>query len=231
MRLLKRFGPLVIVGVLVFAAAQALAASATVSSAPVCCTYQPANPKPSIPAGGTLAFRNNTVGVPHSVVGDGSGPDGKALFASPTFSGAGTKAVGGVQYLSPGTYHFHCSVHPTTMKGTLTVASGTPVARPRIVVAILSQTLSKVRRTGMLQVSVAAKTKSDGVALVASTGKTTIAKKSGIDLAAGQSQDLGMALTDAGRRVLKGKSSARVDLRGTVPFGSPATASRVLTSG
>jgi plastocyanin len=233
MRPLKRLVAIAIAGVAILAVGEALAADATVSSAALCCTYAPARPAPKIPAGGTLSFRNATAGVPHSVTADDGGPDGKALFGSPLVTGtaAGTiRTVAGVQYLAPGTYQFHCSVHPTTMTGTLTVTSGTPVARPQIDVAIAKQTLNAVRRTGELKVQVDAKTQSKGVSLVASKGAKAIARDSGIAVAAGASKSVSMQLTNAGKKALEGSNQARITLRGTVPFGAPATATRVLRS-
>jgi plastocyanin len=233
MRRLKRLVAIAIAGVAIFAVGQALAADATVSSAPVCCTYSPAKPAPSIPAGGTLSFRNATAGIPHSVTASEGGPDGKPLFASPIVTGTagGTiRSVAGVQFLRPGTYQFHCSVHPTTMKGTLTVTAGRPVARPRITVAIADQSLGAVRRSGKLKVQVDAKTQSNGVSLVASKGTKTITRQSSVNLTAGQSKSLSLQLTDAGKKALQGSSQAKITLRGTVPFGAPSTATRVLGS-
>jgi plastocyanin len=217
-------------GLALLVAAQALGADATVRSSSAQ-RYSPSNPTPRIPGGGTLDFQNAAAGTPHSVTANVTGPDGRALFMSGTFMGRGggvTRAVKGVQYLSPGTYKFHCMVHPTTMNGTLTVTAGSPVARPDIDVSILSSKIGRVRRTKRLEVEVDATTKSNNVALVAKKGSKTLAHKSNADLGAGDSQRISMRLTKKGKRALKGRHRATVTLTGTVPFGAPASDRRTL---
>jgi plastocyanin len=219
-------------GVALFVVGQALAApDATVQSAPTLQAYSPITPKPAIPGGGTLAFENDTPSTAHSVTAIANGPDGKALFSSGLFNGSAagkTRAVKGVQYLPAGNYKFHCISHPQTMKGTLTVAGGSPVARPNIDVSILSTKLNKVRRSGKLKVEADATTKSNGVALKARKGSKTLTHTSRLSLGAGQSKSLSLRLTKAGKKALKGLSKARVKLTGTVPFGAPAKASAKL---
>jgi plastocyanin len=209
------------------AVGQALGADATVRATDSSDSYAPGTNQPSIPAAGSLDFKNNSTFVSHSVTADGNGPDGKRLFRTPVFSGD-TRAVVGVQYLSPGTYKFHCSVHPVTMKGTLTVRAGTPVARPAIAVAIRSRRIDRVRRSGRLKVKVHAKTKSSDVSLVAKKGHKRLASDKNIDLRAGQSKTIRMQLSKRARKSLKGLNKARVKLQGKVPFGAPDTATRTL---
>src|SRR5215212_6630304 len=117
------------------------------------------------------------------------------------------------------------------MHGTLTVTDtlAEPADRPEIDVEIKSGNLSKVRRTRRLKVEVGAQTQSDNIALTAKKGRKTIAHKSNIDLGAAESSTFGMKLTRKGRRALKGLDSARIKLRGTVPFGAPETDRRRLT--
>jgi plastocyanin len=84
----------------------------------------------TIDQGEKLTFRNTDF-VMHDVVSDAKGDVKDHLFASDTISGGSTSFVGGSQYLTTGTYTFYCSVHPSQMKGTLTVTSaGTPAQRP-----------------------------------------------------------------------------------------------------
>ena len=204
---------------------QALAADDTVTASTSTLDYT--DDSATIPGGGSLDFQV-TGGTGHSVTANGEGPDGKALFNSGVISDA-TKSVRGVQYLEDGTYNFHCVVHPATMKGTLTVNDASPVARPDIEVKIKSSSLNKVRNKRKLKVEVDAPTKSDNVSLTAKKGHKTIARKSNVDLGAGESRTLSMRLTRSGRKALKGLDSARVKVRGTVPFGAPDSASRRLT--
>jgi plastocyanin len=70
----------------------------------------------------TLTFDNQDNQAPHNVVLQN--PDGSAVQVTGDtkfFTGPG-KRVYQVPALTPGTYTFMCQVHPTTMKGTLTVS-------------------------------------------------------------------------------------------------------------
>src|SRR5256885_6541708 len=65
-------------------------------------------------------------GSTHNATARQTGPDGQALFRSPTIS-SGNAGVQGTQYLSAGDYSFFCTIHPTTMQATLHVTgNGTP---------------------------------------------------------------------------------------------------------
>lgn len=217
-------------GALLVAGGLALGADDTVTASNSRNSYTGMSNAPNIPGGGSLDFRNTSGAVSHSVTANVTGPDGRPLFNSGVFAGRGgtTRAVKGVQYLSPGNYKFHCTNHPTSMKGTLRVVGGSPVARPNIDVSILSRNIGKVRRTKRLKVDVDATTKSNNVALVAKKGSKTLARKSNVDLGAGDSKTLLMRLTRKGKKALKGRHRATVKLRGTVAFGSPASDRRTL---
>lgn len=166
-------------------------------------------------------------GSSHNATAHQNGPDGQALFRSPTISG-GTTGVQGTQYLSAGDYTFFCSVHPSTMQATLHVTgNGTPQARPSASLSVRSRKLSKVSKKG-LQVAVTSTAKVDGASLVAKLGKTTIGTADGLSLAAGQ-QFATVKLSKAGRSKLSGKSTASVTVTATIPFGSPASGKAKLT--
>ncbi|HMA26353.1 MAG TPA: hypothetical protein VKO62_01870 [Solirubrobacterales bacterium] len=166
-------------------------------------------------------------GSTHNVTANQKGPDGQALFRTPTISG-GTSGVGGTQYLSAGDYRFFCSVHPTTMQATLHVTSnGTPQARPQATLTVRSRKLSKVSKKGLL-VAIDANTKVDGVFLVAKLGKATIGKVSNLSLASGSQVEV-LKLNKAGKSKLRGRSKATVSVSATIPFGSPASGKAKLT--
>ena len=80
------------------------------------------------PSGGkvTIHFVNSDPGVQHNIaVFSGTDATAPLLFRGDLVSGPAT-----VDYTfnapPPGTYFFHCDVHPTTMSGTLTVGGGPP---------------------------------------------------------------------------------------------------------
>lgn len=217
-------------GVVLVAGGLALGADDTVTASSSRNSYSGMSNTPNIPGGGTLDFRNTSSFTTHSVTANLSGPGGRPLFDSGVFAGHGgtTRAVKGVQYLAPGNYAFHCTTHPTSMKGTLHVVGGNPVARPDIDVSILSSKLHKVLRSKRLKVRVKATTKSNNVALVAKKGSKKLAHKSNVDLGAGDSKSISMRLTKKGKQALKGHNRAKVKLRGTVAFGAAASAKRTL---
>jgi plastocyanin len=166
-------------------------------------------------------------GDTHNATARQPGPDGDALFRSPTISG-GFAGVQGTQYLSAGDYTFYCTVHPTTMQATLHVTSnGTPQTRPSAQLSVRSKKLAKVSKKGIL-VAITTTAKVDGASLVAKLGKATIGKIDGLSLAAGQ-QFATVKLSKAGKSKLSKKSKASVTVTATIPFGTPATAKSKLT--
>jgi plastocyanin len=213
------------IGVMVCAGI-ALAASDTIVAGPAeSFSNQPGNAPYNTDQGVVVQFQDN--GGSHNVTARQNGPDGKALFRSPTISG-GTAGVDGTQYLSAGDYAFFCSVHPTTMSGTLHVTgNGTALPRPAAQVSVRSKKLAKARKKGIL-VAITTSAKVDGASLVAKLGKTTIGKADGLLLAAGQ-QFATVKLTKAGKSKLAKKSKASVTVTADIPFGSPATGKAKLT--
>jgi plastocyanin len=166
-------------------------------------------------------------GSTHNATARQTGPDGQALFRSPTISG-GSTGVQGTQFLSAGDYTFFCTIHPATMQATLHVTSnGAPQARPSAQVSVRSKKLSKASKKGIL-VALTSSAKVDGASLVAKLGKATIGKLDGLSLAAGQ-QFATIKLTKSGKSKLKGKKKASVTVTATIPFGSPATGKSKLT--
>ena len=168
--------------------------------------------------GGVAQFQNN--GGSHNVTARQSGPDGRPLFLSATTT-TGTAPVNGTQYLTTGDYAFFCTVHPTTMQGTLRVTSaGTALARPSATVKLRTKTISKAIKKGLLA-SVTANTAVSDATLTAKLGKSTIGRTS-TSLASG-AQTKKVKLSKAGKSKLGKKSTAKVSVTVDIPFGAPAT--------
>jgi plastocyanin len=158
----------------------------------------------------------------HNATARQNGPDGKALFTTPTLNGGQSATLDGTQYLSAGSYAFFCTIHPTEMQATLVVTgNGTPQARPSASLTSKTKTISKALKKG-IKVSANASTAINGVAFTAKLGKATIGKTTA-SLAAG-AQTVTVKLTKTGKSKLRGKAKATVKVTADIPFGSPATA-------
>jgi len=159
-------------------------------------------------------------GSDHNATAHQNGPDGRALFRSPTISG-GAAPVDGTQYLAAGDYTFFCTIHPTTMQATLHVtANGTPQARPSATAKVRTKKISRALKG--LMVAITASAKIDGATVTAKLGKATIGRATA-ELFAG-AQTVRLKLSKAGKSKLTKKSSAKVGVTVEIPFGTPATA-------
>ena len=162
------------------------------------------------------------LGGSHNVTARANGPDGKSLFRTPTIS-SGTAAVNGTQYLAAGDYPFFCTVHPTTMIGTLHVTgNGAPQARPSATLSIRAKKIAKALKRG-ISVALNTSAKIDDVSLVAKLGKATIGRASDLSLAQGQVFET-IKLSKSGKSKLRKKSSAKVTVTAEIPFGAPVSA-------
>jgi plastocyanin len=204
---------------LLFAGGIAFAASETIVAGPAESFSQQTTPY-NTDQGVVVQFQD--LGGTHNVTARQTGPDGKALFRSATISG-GTTGVEGTQYLSTGDYAFFCSVHPTTMNGTLHVTgAGTPLPRPQVNnLKLKTKTIAKAIKKG-LRLTMTPNMQIDGVALIAKLGKSTIGKAT-VSLVAGWNSDL-VKLSNAGKAKLRGRDTAKVTVTAEVPFGSPVSA-------
>lgn len=75
--------------------------------------------------GSSVTFANGDF-VGHQIVSQAVDGLGSPIFSSPLTGSGSTSAVQGVSSLAPGTYSFYCSIHPSTMTGTLVVEAPGP---------------------------------------------------------------------------------------------------------
>jgi plastocyanin len=215
---------LAVTGAAAFGAAHALGVSETITSSPACCTFS--QPTFTIDPGQVATFQNPG-GASHNVVASGKGPDGEVLFLSQAIN-SGQAPVNGTQYLGPGSYPFVCTIHAGMSANLVVTGNGSPVARPAVVLTVVSKKLHRVLASGKLNVKVSASALSSGVELTARKGARKLGSQSNIDLAAGASRTVKLPLTQSGKKALKNLASAKVMVSAAVPFGSPATAKRTL---
>jgi plastocyanin len=214
-------------GLMAMGAGYAFGASETVTSSPTCCTYSKASF--TIDAGTVGSFQNQTTGIPHTMTASENGPDNKPLFDTETVSSGQGAAVNGTQYLAPGSYHFFCEVHGPSMSADLIVTgNGTTVARPQISLKVLSKDLGKVASSGKLKLKLSAVTASADIDVSAQKGPKKLGSVRKVNLAAGASRVVKLALSSSARKALEGLSSAKVKATAEVPFGAPAQAKRRL---
>lgn len=160
----------------------------------------------------TFANDDSVSPGPHNVTADQDGPDGKPLFASATIAKGKTSEVAGVAGLAPGTYAFHCTVHPF-MKGAIEVSSAPAPAAPaadttapQVSARIASGSVRSVRHARAIAVRLA----TDGraalrIALTARSGghRITIARASRQSPDAAGRSSYVVPLTKAGRSALR----------------------------
>jgi plastocyanin len=102
------------------AMALALAPGATVAAAdqPVAVTDYAYNPDPVTVTAGAVVTWTNQAGQPHTVTAD----DGTSFDSQPI---APNEAFANL-FETPGTYAYHCTIHPDRMKGTIVVTAAAP---------------------------------------------------------------------------------------------------------
>jgi plastocyanin len=77
-------------------------------------------PTATIEAGGSITFKNTNMSTPHGIKWIGP-PATPACDSSVPVEASGTNWSGNCQFAVAGTYTFYCTVHGSSMKGTITV--------------------------------------------------------------------------------------------------------------
>jgi plastocyanin len=189
------------------------------------------DPIPAVGPGFMLQFSNMDTQT-HNVTADDDGPDGKALFRTGNVPGGDQAEIKGVPFLEPGTYGFHCSIHPSTMTAELEIGGAGPgtVPRPDISAKVKSKKLEKVAKSGKLKVAVSAAepTRAEGVSLTAKKGAKSIAKRTSLNVNPGETQTVKLRLKKKAEEKLADLDKAKVKVTAEVDFGSPAKASKKL---
>jgi plastocyanin len=204
----RRIGvALALAGAGLMTAAPALA-DQTITAGPVPNTY--ATSSTTMDQGEAVLFKNSdSAGAMHDVTADTKGADGKPLFKSELIEPKKSSPVAGVEYLTTGSYKFHCSIHDF-MTGTINVtANGTPKPRPApdttpptVGVRLVDTTIAKALKRGGLRVRVESdeptrfKLTATAASKKIASGQITIGK--------GNARTGTIRLTAAGRKLLKG---------------------------
>jgi plastocyanin len=168
-----------------------------------------------------LAFHNDDQRSPgpHNVTAMTNGPDGKPLFASQSIPKDQTTAVDGAKALPPGRYGFECTVHPF-MQATLVVTDAASAAAPpakdttapTVRAALRTTSVRGALATGRIFAAVTS-SEAATLRLTAVAHGVTIARAKATDAAPGRAVREPLALTAAGRRVLRRAQRLTVTLR------------------
>jgi plastocyanin len=79
----------------------------------------------------SMSFDNKDAGLQHNfALFDGKDANAPAVFHSPLVTGPSTATFSFTAPSKPGSYFFHCDVHPNQMTGTATVVPGKPGGGP-----------------------------------------------------------------------------------------------------
>jgi plastocyanin len=182
----------------------------------------------AIDQGEPLTFLNLDV-LSHDVTARGKGADGQPLFSTPLIGPGQEVPVEGADALGPGSYAFHCTIHPG-MEGTLTVGGGGAGGGggPKTEVRVLDSKIAAVRRAKALSVEMtvdqpasmrlSARAKVEGDAASMGTAKH--------DFDQDGSHSMEIPLSKGGKSALRGADKAKVVVtaRAKTADGSSSTA-------
>ena len=169
----------------------------------------------TIDQGEKVTLRNSDV-AGHDVMAKGKSEDGKPLFQSDLVAPGASGPVNGTEYLSTGEYDFFCSVHPGMDARLRVTSAGQPVPRPdppRLRIAIASGDLQRVVNKGKLKLKVRS---TKGEAKLTARFKGKKIGGATVEFAKAEQRTVTVKLSGKGRDRLRGRSSAKVSVAGTV---------------
>jgi hypothetical protein len=104
----------------------------------------------------------------------------------------------------------------------------TPSASPTVAVKVLSRKVGQVSKSGKVKVKLTGVLASRGVSVTARVGKRKLGTAKNIDLSAGASQTVKIALSRSGKNFLRGRGSANLKVTAAPPGDQPVSATQRL---
>ncbi|HTN24228.1 MAG TPA: plastocyanin/azurin family copper-binding protein [Solirubrobacteraceae bacterium] len=185
------------------------------------------NTSVTIAPGERLTFTSQDPIMPHNVTARDNGADGRPLFSSATIGGGDTAPVVGTDKLEPGAYAFFCTVHPTLMNGTLTVA-GDPVnadtTPPDVSARVDSTGLRALDQRKAILLTLSA-SEAVTVDVTVRAFDTTLAKRT-VSLAAGATA-VALKMTAKGLRGIRKRSRVNLKIVMSAEDGAGNTATSI----
>ena len=169
----------------------------------------------TIDQGEKVTLRNSDV-AGHDVVAKGKSDDGKPLFQSDLVAPGSSGPVNGTEYLTTGDYDFFCSVHPGMEARLKVTSAGQPVPRPdppQLRIKIASGDLQRVVNKGKLKLKVDS---SKGEAKLTARFRKKKIGGATVEFDETEQRTVTLKLSRKGRDRLRGRSSAKVSVAGTV---------------
>lgn len=144
---------------------------------------------------------------------------GNFLFGTSTLAPGTSQSVGGVEYLSSGTYRFFCSLHPGMEADLIVGPGGAPSMRPLVMGTLIPGRKRVLARKGLLRFELRSAVAVPGLEFDLISGNRRILSGSA-DLAAGVSEVISVSLPRPFRQKIASLRSTRISVRGSVPFGT-----------
>lgn len=177
----------------------------------------------SISQGDSVIF-SNTDDRPHNL-NSLSLFKGNFLFGTNTLAPGTSQSVGGIEYLTSGSYRFFCSLHPGMEADLIVGPGGAPSMRPLAVATLIPGRKRVLVRKGLLRFELRSEVEVPGLEFQIASGNRRILSGS-TDLVAGVTKLISVSLPSSFRRRIAELRVARIVVRGSVPYGTFSASSR-----